>query len=159
MLFRSVSQSRYYDKASRILAEDSKSALKIAKQWAENSGSIRYKKRWSKPTPIEIRFLAERRLLRLYVHFPELRSETKEWMNKLQSPAHRWLWQRILDIEGCYTEADILPVLMGLYCVCEPHYTRQLRSIAQPTIKVHKDQGIMDHIHKVLSQELIIDGI
>jgi DNA primase len=149
----------YIDKSSRILAADPHAAQAIAKQWVENTGVSRYKKIWSKPSPGEIRAIAERRLLRLYVHFPEVRTDTRPWMEKLQSPAHKWLWQRILDIESCYSHDDILPVLMGLYCVCEPHYTRQLRSIAQPTIKVRKDPGIMDHIYKTLSQELIIDGI
>jgi DNA primase len=154
-----VLRQYYIDKASRILAPDDKSALKIAKQWADNTEAVKYKKKWSRPTPVEIRILAERRLLRLYVHFPELRAETKPLMGRLQSPAHRWLWQRVLDIESCCQGPDILNVLMGLYCVCEPHYTRQLRSIAQPTINVRKDEGIMNHISKILSQELIIDGI
>lgn len=149
----------YIDKASSALATDPESASKTAKEWASNTAPIKSRKQWQKPSPLETRIMAERRLLRLYVHCSDLRPELKEFMDKLYSPAHKWLWQRLVEIEQFCPDQDLINPLLAVYCIAEPHFTRQLRPIARPTVKVHKDSGIMSHIKQVLSQELIIDGI
>jgi DNA primase len=154
-----VLRQYYIDKASTILSNDPIAAAKIAKKWAENTSSIKTKKKWTRPTPMETRSMAERRLLRLYIHFPELRDELREWMAKVQSPAHRWLWQRIVEIENHYKGLDIINIIVAVYCMAEPHYVRQLRPVSRPTIKVTKNEGIMNHIKHILSQELIINDI
>lgn len=149
----------YIDKASKILAEDQKSAAKIAKNWAENIHVVKLKRKWQKPSPAETRLSAEKKLLRMYIHIPELRGECKTLMNLLQSPSHRWLWQRIAEIEQ-YDSRPLSPeTVMAILAVCEPHYTRQLRPVAVPTIKILHNDGILKHIQKTLNQELTIDGI
>ena len=64
-----------------------------------------------------------------------------------------------MEIEEFCDGTDMVKSLLAIYCVAEPHYTRQLRPIAMPTIKIHQDSGIMSHIKNVLSQELVVDGI
>lgn len=149
----------YIDKASTALSADNAQAAKIAKAWTANTSVVKSKKKWSKPTPSQTRAMAEMRLLRLYIHFPELRNDLRYLMSKIESPAYRWLWQRILEIEAHYDSTDIVSIITAIYCVAEPHYVRQLRSVAKPTIKVVQNQGIMDHLKRVLSQELIINDI
>lgn len=149
----------YIDKASLALSTDQESASKAAREWAQNTSSVKSRRRWIKPSPLDTRAMAERRLLRLYVHSPELRTDLKELMDKLHSPAHKWLWQRLMEIEEFCDGTDMVKSLLAIYCVAEPHYTRQLRPIAMPTIKIHQDSGIMSHIKNVLSQELVVDGI
>lgn len=154
-----VLRQYYIDKASKCLSADPDSAIKIAKNWAENTISVKVRKDWSKPTPIEVRLQAEKQLIRTYIHFPGLREDLAEYMPKIQSPAYRWLWQRIKDHEEYSPEASLPHVLMAILCVAEPYYTRQLRSIVVPTINLRKDQGIINHISDILNQELTIDGI
>ncbi len=149
----------YIDKASLALSQDPESAAKTAKDWFKNTSTIKSRKRWLKPSPLETRMMVERRLLRLYIHFPELRPDLVGLMDRLYSPAHKWLWQRLREIEDFSDGVSMVETLLAVYCVSEPHYTRQLRSIAMPTIKVHSDSGIMDHIKNILSQELVVNGI
>lgn len=149
----------YIDKASKILAEDTKSAAKIAKEWSENIRTVRLKRKWAKPSPAETRLNVEKRLLRMYIHVPELRNECRVLMDKLQTPSHRWLWQRISEIEKHDSRPLEAETVMAILAVCEPHYTRQLRPVAVPTIKVLNNPGILSHIQQTLEQELTIDGI
>lgn len=149
----------YIDKASKILADDVKAAAKIAKNWSENIHVVKLKRKWVKPSPAETRLSAEKKLLRMYIHIPELREECRHLMSKLEAPSHRWLWQRISEIEK-YDERPLrAETVMAILAVCEPYYTRQLRPVAVPTIKVLHNAGILKHIQKTLDQELIIDGI
>lgn len=149
----------YIDKASKILADDAKSAAKIAKNWSENIHVVKLKRKWIKPSPAETRLSAEKKLLRMYIHIPELREECRHLMGQLQAPSHRWLWQRISEIEKYDTRPLKAETVMAILAVCEPYYTRQLRPVAVPTIKVLHNAGILKHIQKTLAQELIIDGI
>jgi DNA primase len=149
----------YIDKASKILAANQKSAAKIAKEWSENIKVVRLKRTWTKPTPAETRIGAEKKLLRMYIHIPELREECRKLMDRLQSPSHRWLWQRINELEEHDTRPLEPEAVMAVLAVCEPYYTRQLRPIAVPTIKVLNNSGILKHIQKTLSEELTINGI
>lgn len=138
----------YIDKASKILAGDQKAAVKIAKEWSENIRVVKLKRKWSKPTPAETRVGAEKKLLRMYIHIPELREECRKLMDRLQSPSHRWLWQRISELEEHDTRPLEAETVMAVLAVCEPYYTRQLRPIAVPTIKVLNNSGILKHIQK-----------
>lgn len=154
-----VLRQYYIDKASKHLAGDSKSAASIAKEWVQSTATIKIKKQWSRLTPLQTRLLAEKRLIRMYIHFPETRNELTQLMDKIQSPTYRWLWQRIKEIHQHSDSQSLTHLIMAILCVCEPHYTRQLRPIVMPTISVKSDPGIISHITDTLSQELIIDGI
>lgn len=144
----------YIDKASKSLAADSKMAATMAKEWAGNIKPQKSRRKWYKPTPQETRNSAERRLLRLYIHFPELRDHCRGMMEDLQSPAHRWLWQRLIELQNYQPDSVSSHSIMAILAVCEPHYTRQLRSIAVPTIKLKNNPGILNHIETVLSTKL-----
>lgn len=146
----------YIDKASKSLAADEKMAAKIAKDWASNINPVRSRRKWRKPTPQETRTVVERRLLRLYIHFPELREKCVSMMENLQSPAHRWLWRRLMELEEHYGDSFPPQTVMAILAVCEPHYTRQLRSLAVPTIKVKNNPGILNHIDCVMNTNLVI---
>ena len=127
----------------------------MAKEWAGNIKPQKSRRKWYKPTPQETRNSAERRLLRLYIHFPELRDHCRAMMDNLQSPAHRWLWQRLIELQNCQPETVSSHSIMAILAVCEPHYTRQLRSIAVPTIQLKNNPGILSHIETVLNTKLI----
>lgn len=150
-----VLRQYYIDKASKLLALDSTSATKIAKEWNENSSKNGYKRIWIKPTPGQTRLTVERRLLRIYIHFKEQRDSCRELMNELEVPSHRWLWQRIQEVEAFGNQIELRSGLMAVLLAAEPYYIRQLRSLANPTIKLSYNQGIMDHITNVLSQKLV----
>lgn len=154
-----VLRQYYIDKASKCLATDSSAAITIAKDWVQNMSSIKTKKQWLRLTPNDTRLLAEKQLIRLYIHFPEKRQELSGLMDKIQAPAYRWLWQRIKEINQYSDHRSLSHVVMAILCVCEPHYTRQLRPIAMPTISLNLEPGIISHITNVLNQELVINGI
>jgi DNA primase len=148
----------YIDKASKSLAADEKMAAKIAKDWAGNISPVKSKRKWRKPAPQDTRNAVERRLLRLYIHFPELRGECVSMMEDLQSPAHRWLWKRLLEIEEHFGESFSPQVVMAILAVCEPHYTRQLRALAVPTVKLKNNPGILNHIQSIMATKLVIQN-
>lgn len=145
----------YIDKASKNLAADSKMAASMAKEWAENVRPRKTKRVWHKPTPQETRCVVERRLLRLYIHFPEVRGECYGLMDKIEFPAHRWLWQRLIELEQYQIDKLSPHSVMALLSVAEPHYARQLRPLAMPTIHLKKDPGILKHIETVVSSKLL----
>lgn len=147
----------YIDKASKNLAADGKMAAEMAREWSGNIKPHRSRRKWHKPTPHETRTGAERRLLRLYIHFPELRQHCGSMMKDLQSPAHRWLWQRLVELQDHQDGALSSHSVMAILAVCEPHYTRQLRPLAVPTIGLKNNPGILNHIEKVLNTNLITD--
>jgi DNA primase len=154
-----VLRQYYIDKASKCLANDQVSAVKIAKDWFENTVTVKTKKIWGKPSPSFTRGLAEKQLIRSYVHFPSVRQDIEHLMDRIESPAYRWLWQRIKEINEYSLDQSLLHMIMAVLCVCEPYYTRQLRSIVMPTINLSDEPGIISHISNVLNQELTIDGI
>jgi DNA primase len=148
----------YIDKASKNLAVDNKLANEMAKEWAGNVKANKSRRKWQRPTPHETRNAAERRLLRLYIHFPDLRERCIEMMEDLQSPAHRWLWQRLVELQNFQKDPVSPSSVMAILAVCEPHYTRQLRPLAVPTIKLKNNAGILSHTESVLKTALTTDA-
>jgi DNA primase len=154
-----VLRQYYIDKASKALALDQVSAIQIAKNWAESLPVVKSGKLWQKPSPSQSRITVERRLLRLYVHFEEVRDECRPLMDKIQSPIYRWAWSRVREIEIHSSGVLLKDTLMAVLVVSEPHYTRQLRPIVRPTINVTKNVAIMEHIRYVLDQELTLQEL
>lgn len=147
----------YVDKATRILAEDPIAAAALAQDWVANMPRLRTRRKWFKPEPSFTRNLVERRLLRLYIHFPDLRQYCRPIMDMLQFPSYRWLWRRLQELEES-SAVDLTPhSVMAVLAVAEPHYTRQLRPLAVPTIKVCRDPGILRHIEDVMCSSLTVD--
>lgn len=154
-----VLRQYYIDKASKCLSQDPASAAKIAKEWVENIHAPKIKKQWQKPTPIETRISVEKRLIRSYIHFPEVRDDLAELMDKIESPSLRWLWQRTKEVSQHCPEISLRHSLMAILSVSEPYYMRQLRPILIPTVQLSTETGIINHITTVMNQELTIDGI
>jgi hypothetical protein len=78
-------------------------------------------------------------------------------MDKLQSPAYRWLWCRLKELEE-YGQGVLTPQsVMAILLVAEPHYMRQLRAVAVPTIKIKNNRAIIRHIEDTLSEEILAD--
>jgi DNA primase len=147
----------YIDKASKALTSNISSASSLAKQWSSEISIKQQRNTWHLPEPSQTRDIVEKRLLRLYIHVPTLRPYCTSMMDKLQSPAYRWLWCRIKELEE-YGEGIVNShAIMALLLVAEPHYLRQLRPIAVPTIKIKNNKAIIRHIEDVLNQELLID--
>jgi DNA primase len=139
----------YVDKSAKVLAADPKAAAKLAQSWMQSVGRSRTNAKWSKPSPDWVRNQAERRLLRCYVHFPESRGRLKPLGDLLQSPSHIWLWNRLMELEQC--AGTIQPEMVkALLVVAEPHYLRALRPLVMPTIQLHSQDGILEHVENVL---------
>lgn len=143
----------YVDKAAKVLASDSKSAAKLAQNWNKSLPKLRHAGTWSKPIPSWVRGQVEKRTLRSYIHFPETRVRLGPLMPLLQGPSHLWLWNRIDELEKL--GAAVTPeMVMAVLAVCEPQYTRTLRPIVMPTIKMIREDGILDHAERVLSSSI-----
>lgn len=139
----------YVDKAAKVLAEDSKSAAKLAQNWNKTLPRLSHTGSWARPIPSWIRTQVERRALRSYIHVPQTRERLKPLMPYLDGPSHRWLWNRIVELEQ-HVDMVSSEMVMAILAVCEPHYTRTLRSIVVPTIKVLNEDGIIEHTESVL---------
>lgn len=140
----------YVDKAAKVLAVDKKSAAKLAQNWNKSLPKLRHSGKWSRPSSSWVRNQVEKRALRSYIHFPESRERLKPLMPSLQGPSHLWLWNRIDELEAA--SALLTPsMIMAVLAVCEPQYTRTLRPIVMPTIKMVMQDGILDHVERVLS--------
>jgi len=147
---------RYYiDKASKILVPDIKGANKLAIEWSDSLSKVSVNRVWQKPDANETRLKAERRLVRLYLHAPELRDYCRPLFEKIHSPALRWLCKRIDELEAFSANPISASELMAILLVAEPHYTTQLRPIAVPTIKIDKSSGVLRHIEDILCSEIV----
>lgn len=144
-------RTHYIDKASRALARDAKEAEKISKQWG-NANEQRDVKAWEPRSPHEIRLAAERRLLRIYVHRAERRSELVPLVEQITNPALRWLWERLKELEACST-IDLTPhSVMAVVAASEPHYMKQVRTIIRPNVNVDDTEGVLHHLRGILEK-------
>lgn len=139
----------YVDKASKVLAMDQKAAAKLAQAWNKSLPRLSHVSSWHKPNPSWVRHQVERRALRSYIHFPAMRDRLRPLMGALQGPSHVWLWRRIEELEA-YAQSFDKGMVSAVLAVCEPAYTRSLRSVVIPTIKMEMNDGIIDHTERVL---------
>ena len=75
-------------------------------------------------TPQQIRKTAERRLIRIYLHFVMIRSEVRDLMDDIESPIYAWAWARIREIEGNTSPELVIDVFCAVLVVAEPHYLK-----------------------------------
>lgn len=143
----------YVDRASKVLAMDAKTASKLAQNWSKSLPKLSHSAEWARPAPSWLRASVERRALRSYIHFPESREKIRHLMSGLVMPSHIWLWNRICELERHGREVD-KGMVMAVLAVCEPSYTRSLRSIVVPTIKLSINDGIISHTRHVLSSSI-----
>lgn len=143
----------YIDKASKLMGLEGADLSKIAKSWSKSLSVIKQDRNWFHPTIVETRMLAEKRLLRLYINDIDSRPQCYKVMESIKFPAYAWLWQRIVECEAYSDPSDLRSILIAILCICEPHYTRQLRNIAMPTIRVTSDPAIIEHASLVMSSD------
>lgn len=154
---RSPALRQYYlDKASKVLAADPKAAAKLASQWESSLPQLQSRGEWSRPAPTWTRHQAERRALRAYLHFPGTRPKLRPCMERLQAPAHIWLWRRICELE-LFCESITPEVLSAVLVAAEPHYLRTLRPLLQPTIQLVLEDGLIEHTTATLTADETID--
>lgn len=144
-------RTHYIDKASRALSENNKEAEKLAKDWEQNRIEVD-KPTWIPRDPSEIVNAAERRMLRLYVHCPELRPRLRPLFDRIQGPACRWLTNRLIELEeSC--NVDLTPhSVMAVVVVAEPQYLNQLRTLVRPNVIIDKNDGVIDHLCDIMGE-------
>jgi DNA primase len=147
---RSPALRQYYvDRTSAVLASSPQAAVSLARGWMSSLPPIVQASLWRRPDPQWIRLQAERRALRLYVHFPGLREELAPLMGFLGGAAHCWFWKRLQELESlnpAFGPGEAAAVLV----VSEPRHTRVIRPLVQPTIELRSDRAAVDHIKRVL---------
>lgn len=147
-------RTHYVDKAARVLGSTDKEAQEIAKSW----GSARFalvESEWSPREPHQIRLAAERRMVRTFVHKPEIRDELRGMMAEVTNPALKWLCKRLEELEQC-SQIDLTPhSVMAVVAVSEPHYLEQLRTLIRPNVTVDCSEGVIQHLRDTLSSNLI----
>jgi len=142
-------RAHYIDKVAKLVAPDNNSAFTLASEWRKDLPRVVKANDWSKPDSRQIRAEAERKMLRLYIHFEELREELRYLLPKVKTPALKWLCDVIGDIET-YDTLRPQTVLAALI-VSDVHRLRQLRPLVMPTIALRKDDGILIRIKRVMA--------
>lgn len=147
-------RTHYFDKASIRLAQNKQAvAAQIAKSFHEGTSTTKQSQHWDRPSETFTRQMAEKSVLRLYIHKQELRVFLKPIMPMLRIPAMVWLYNRILEIED-YCQDDQLPTAVkAILSVAEPHYLQTLRPIAVPTINIVDQSMVIAHIEDVLTKD------
>jgi len=144
-------RTHYIDKAARVLTTTDKEAEKLAKEWG-NREFFSSEAEWAPPTPHETRLTAERRLLRLYVHRPELRGRLAPLMEKLDNVALRWLWARLQELEE-HCLVDLTPhSVAAVVAAAEPHYMQQVRTLVQPNVIIDDCEEVLQHLDWALNE-------
>jgi len=141
----------YIDKAALRLAQNKENlATQIAKDLHESVKYYRLTKSWTKPGLLDTRKLVEKRLIRLYIHKPHIRTVLAPLMDLLYFPEMKWLWNRIKEVESVDETYSIPDVLMAMLLVAEPQYLQQLRPIIVPTINIDSSPGVIHHIEDIM---------
>lgn len=144
----------YIDKASQLLVPGEKTASRLASQWASSLPRVSRSATWQKPGEGYTRAIVEKRLLRLYLHAPDLKEYCKPLFPHIKLPVMCWLRDRILELEENGLEATPCS-LMALLCVAEPHYATAVRPIVKPTIKIERSSGVVRHIEDWLNRPTV----
>lgn len=149
-------RAHYIDKAARVLTATSKEAEKLAKEWG-NRTFVANTSDWAPRTPQETRTAVERRMVRMYIHCPEMREKLSPWMGRVQNPPVRWLCNRLEELEQ-YSAVDLTPhSVMAVVAVAEPHFMQQLRSLIRPNVYVETSDAVVDHICDIMCEDLPLD--
>lgn len=145
-------KSHYIKKISLLLAPDEKSASAVEKEFDKIS-IFSQENTYSPPDVLRMRHASERRLLRLYIHHPHARARLENLLGQVTSPPLQWLVKKIEELENYledpFTADDVLMALI----VSQKHYSTQLRSLAEPTIKEIASDEMIAHLIRVLETD------
>ncbi len=148
-------RAHYVDRASRVLTRTQKEADQLAKEWG---GSITAPKKnaWTPRTETQVRTNAERRMMRLFIHRPELRARLAPLFPLVHNPALRWLIKALEELRD-HCAVDLTPhSVMAVVCIAEPHFMTQLRTVCQPSVNIDDGEGVLAHIERVLGRDVVI---
>jgi DNA primase len=147
-------RTHYIDKAARVLTTNEKEAEKLAKEWG-NREFFSADAEWAPRSPQQTRLAAERRLLRLFVHRPNLRNQLAPMLPRVGNPALRWLSERLRELrDHCTT--DLTPhSVMAVVVAAEPHYMDQLRTLVRPNVIIDDSQEVIQHLAVILEDEVL----
>ena len=148
-------RAHYIDRAARVLTSNAKEAEKLAKGWETASYEAVSDQAWQPRSPHDARVAAERRMVRIYVHCPERRSEIASLFEHVTNPAVKWLCQRLLELEE-YCNTDLTPhSVMAIVATAEPHYMNQLRTLVRPNVIIDDRPGVMQHLVDILASDTL----
>lgn len=150
-------RQHYINKVSVIMADDAKSASQLASTFTNIQK--RPLMQWAPMSPAQIKKTAERRLIRIYLHFSIIREETRDLMDEIESPIYAWAWARIKEIEMYTDDVDmVIDVFCAILVVAEPHYLRQLRPLLRPTVSLSGQLDTVSYIrNQITSNKLSFD--
>jgi DNA primase len=144
-------RTHYIDKVARALSQDDKEARKVAKDWGTRSVPVE-ERQWVIRSEEKTKLVAERRLLRLFVHKPEHRDTLRPLIANVTHPPFQWLCERLQELEAC-SSVDLTPhSVMAVVVVSEPHFMQQLRRIVQPNVLIDDSPGVLSHLHVILGE-------
>lgn len=153
-------RAHYFDKASIRLAQNKQElAAEILKAFRDNTPKQSISRSWKKPSIAFTRQLVERRLVRLYIHRPDLRWLLEPLMDKLYTPSLIWLWNRIKEVIEICDPQNFIASLMSVIAVAEPYYMQQVRTIVLPTIIMDDNELSVAHIEDIMTKDLSEEGI
>ena len=143
-------RTHYIDKASRALSINAKEAEKIAGEWGQARLHYVEDRQWECRDYNATRLAVEKRMLRLYVHRPEVRPVLRPLFPAVSNPPLKWLVNRLIELEQ-YCTVDLTPhSCMAVVAVAEPQYLNQLRTLVRPNVHVDDSQGVLDHICDIM---------
>lgn len=144
-------RAHYFDKASIRLARNKQGlAVEIAKNLKDSAPQKTSTKTWSKPDDSFTRKMAEKRLLRLYVHKRELREILLPLMDKLHYPNMIWLWNRIKEFQENSVIDSLDLGIIAIIASAESHYLQSLRPILVPTVRVDDESMVIAHLEDIM---------
>ena len=150
-------RQHYINKVSIALADNKKDASELAKSFVNITK--RPVGQWTPMTPQQIRKTAERRLIRIYLHFVAIRVEVRDLMDEIESPIYAWAWARIREIEVNTQPELVIDVFCAILVVAEPHYLKQLRPLLRPTVSLSGQLETVDYIrYQITSNKLKFNG-
>ena len=145
----SALRTHYINKAARVLSPEAKEAAKVAKEWRTRRAEVAQGE-WQPRTEEQARMFAERRMLRLYIHKPELRQQLAPLLAGVSHPPFMWLRERLEELES-HSATDLTPYsIAAVVAVAEPHLVQQLRNVVKPNVRVDVSDGILEHLHSAL---------
>lgn len=148
-------KNHYFDKASIRLAQNKQSlAAEISKGFREYQGETLQLKTWTKPGFEFTRKFVEKRLLRLYIHSPEVRWMLAPLMENLYYPQMKWLWRRLQEIQQFVGNDFCHHSVLAVLGAAEPIYMQTLRPIVKPSISIDDNEMSIAHLEEVMMKKV-----
>ena len=143
----------YIKKAALLLASDYKQAETIAEEWSNKKVNFSIGE-WHMPDVLNQRIGAEARLLRLYVHLPELRDRLEPLISLVQHPPFQWLGSTMKELQDTLGSQFVIDDVVWKVIFAESYYAPQVRKILDPSVQVVGTEKVICHIERVLNENI-----